>query len=99
MKFEITLKDVPTKKLIANFILDDSNTIDVVIETLMKKSTIKRRFVIIKNYFVYLCKENYVIESLYELSIWQAFQVMWEKIKSRIDNKVEDLKALENYLD
>lgn len=41
MKFEITLEDVPTKKLIAILIIDKAKTIDVIVETLVRKSIIK----------------------------------------------------------
>lgn len=48
---------------------------------------------------MYLNKEGYVIESLHELLIWQAFIVMWEKIKSMIDDKVWDHMILEAHLE
>lgn len=64
MKTKITLKNVPYKELIANHIVDESNTTDIVMETLMRKSIVKRQFAIIKDYYVYLNKGDYAIESL-----------------------------------
>lgn len=69
MKFEITFKDVPTKELITNNIVDEPNMIDVVVETFMRKYTIIGWFVVIENYYAYPIKEDYVIENLHELSI------------------------------
>lgn len=45
-------KDIHTKEQIANHIIDKSNMIDIIVTTLMKKSTIKGQFVIIKNYLL-----------------------------------------------
>lgn len=41
IKYEITLKDISTKELTGNLIIDESNMIEVVMETLIRKSIIK----------------------------------------------------------
>lgn len=69
----ITLKNVLIKEIMVNLIVDMSNIIDVVVETLLRKSTIKKWFVIIKYYYMYLSMGDYVISQTIELNSFEDF--------------------------
>lgn len=69
MKSEISLKDTSTKTLTSNFIVDKSNMIDIIMETLIRKSTIKRWFPITNYCYVYLNKEGHLVSHIFNPTI------------------------------